>query len=53
VQRRLRLASVRLDVTGRRTTGSVQDRDVAEADDLLRRLPALTRAARADPRRPR
>jgi putative membrane protein len=46
VQRRLWLASVRLDVAGRRTTGSVQDRDVAEADDLLRRLPALTRAAR-------
>ncbi len=46
VQRRLQLASVRLDVAGRRTTGSVQDRDVAEADDLLRRLPALTRAAR-------
>jgi len=46
VQRRLWLASVRLDVAGRRTTGSVQDRDVAEADDLLRQLPALTRAAR-------
>ncbi|MGO9784816.1 MAG: PH domain-containing protein [Streptosporangiaceae bacterium] len=47
VQRRLRLATVRLDVAGRRTTGSVQDRDMAEADDLLRRLPVLTRAARA------
>jgi len=47
VQRRLSLASVRLDVAGRRTTGSVQDRDVTEADDVLRRLPALTRAARA------
>jgi putative membrane protein len=47
VERRLRLATVRLDVAGRRTTGSVQDRDVAEADDLLRRLPVLTRAARA------
>ena len=47
VQRRLGLASVRLDVAGRRVTGSVQDRTVAEADDLLRRLPALARAARA------
>ena len=47
VQRRLGLASVRLDVAGLRVTGSVQDRTVAEADDLLRRLPALARAARA------
>ena len=47
VQRRLGLASVRLDVAGRRVTGSIQDRTVAEAGDLLRRLPALARAARA------
>ncbi len=47
VQRRLGLASVRLDVAGRRVTASVQDRTVAEADDMLRRLPALARAARA------
>ena len=47
VQRRLGLASVRLDVAGLRVTASVQDRTVAEADDLLRRLPALARAARA------
>ena len=46
VQRRLGLASVRLDVAGRRVTASVQDRTVAEADDLLGRLPALARAAR-------
>jgi hypothetical protein len=46
-QIRLGLASVRLDVAGRRVTGSVQDRTVAEAGDLLRRLPALARAARA------
>ena len=48
VQRPLGLASVRLDVAGLRVTGSVQDRTVAEADDLLRRLPALARAARAN-----
>jgi putative membrane protein len=47
VQRRLGLASVRLDVAGRRVTGDIEDRPVAEADELLRRLPALARAARA------
>jgi len=47
VQRRLGLATVRLDVAGRRVTASVQDRSVAEAGELLRRLPALARAARA------
>jgi putative membrane protein len=47
LQRRLGLASVRLDVAGRRVTGSVQDRDVAEADEILARLPDLARAARA------
>jgi putative membrane protein len=47
VQRRLGLATVHLDVAGRRVTASVQDRSVAEAGELLRRLPALARAARA------
>ena len=47
LQRRLGLASVRLDVAGRRVTGSIQDRDVAEADEILARLPDLARAARA------
>jgi putative membrane protein len=47
VQRRLGLASVRLDVAGKRVTGSIQDRDVAEADEILARLPDLARAARA------
>jgi hypothetical protein len=28
-------------------TGSIQDRDVAEADEILGRLPDLARAARA------
>jgi hypothetical protein len=46
VQRRLWLASVRLDVAGRRTTGSVQDRDVGRGG-----RPAAS-AARPDPRRP-
>jgi uncharacterized membrane protein YdbT with pleckstrin-like domain len=46
VQRRLGLASVRLDVAGRRVTASIQDRGAAEADDLLGRLPDLARAAR-------
>jgi putative membrane protein len=46
-QRRLRLATVRLDVAGRRVTASIQDRGVAEADELLGRLPDLARAARS------
>jgi putative membrane protein len=47
LQRWLGLASVRLDVAGRRVTGSIQDRDVAEANEILGRLPDLARAARA------
>jgi putative membrane protein len=47
LQRRLGLATVRLDVAGRRVTASVQDRSVTEAGELLHRLPALARAARA------
>jgi putative membrane protein len=47
VQRRLGLASVRLDVAGKRVTADIKDRDAAEAGELLRRLPDLTRAARA------
>jgi len=47
LQRRLGLASVRLDVAGKRVTGSIKDRDVAEADEILARLPDLARAARA------
>jgi putative membrane protein len=46
VQRRLGLASVRLDVAGKRVTADIQDRAVAEADDLLSRLPDLARVAR-------
>jgi putative membrane protein len=47
VQRRLGLASVRLDVAGRRVTASIQDRAVAEADQILGRLPDLAREARS------
>jgi putative membrane protein len=47
VQRRLGLASVRLDVAGKRVTASIQDRDTAEAHEILRRLPDLARNARA------
>ena len=47
VQRRLGLASVRLDVAGRRVTADIQDRDVAEANEILARLPDLAREARS------
>ncbi|MGO8956047.1 MAG: PH domain-containing protein [Streptosporangiaceae bacterium] len=47
VQRRLGLATIRLDVAGRRVTGDLQDRAAAEAAELLARLPDLARAARA------
>jgi putative membrane protein len=46
-QRRLGLATIRLDVAGRRVTASIQDRSVAEADELLGQLPDLARAARS------
>jgi putative membrane protein len=46
VQRRLGLASVRLDVAGRRVTASIADRDAAEAQQILARLPDLARVAR-------
>jgi putative membrane protein len=47
VQRRLGLASVLLDVAGRRVRADVDDRGAAEATDLLARLPGLARTARA------
>jgi len=46
VQRRLGLASVRLDVAGKRVTASIEDRDAAEAANIFRRLPDLARRAR-------
>lgn len=47
VQRRLGLASVLLDVAGRRVHADIEDRSAAEASDLLARLPGLARSARA------
>jgi putative membrane protein len=46
VQRRLGLASVQLDVAGRRTSASITDRSTAEASQILAQLPAQARAAR-------
>ncbi len=45
-QRRLNLATVCLDVAGRRVRADIADRDAAEAGELLGRLPDLARAAR-------
>ena len=45
-QRRLGLASIRLDVAGKRVTARITDRTVAEARDILAQLPAQARAAR-------
>ena len=45
-QRRLGLASIRLDVAGKRATARIQDRPLAEASDMLARLPELARNAR-------
>ena len=47
LQRRLRLATVHLDVAGRRVSAEIQDRDSAEALEILSELPDLARAARS------
>jgi putative membrane protein len=47
IQRRLGLASVRLDVAGKRVTANLEDRDTAEAHEAFGRLPDLARKARA------
>jgi putative membrane protein len=47
VQRRLGLASVRLDVAGKRVTANLEDRGIAEAYETFGRLPDLARQARA------
>jgi putative membrane protein len=52
VQRQLNLASVKLDVAGKRTTASITDRATAEASDILAQLPAQARAARTHSSRP-
>ena len=47
VQRRLGLATVRLDVAGRRVSAKIENRDSAEALQILGALPDLARAARS------
>jgi putative membrane protein len=46
LQSRLRLATVHLDVAGKRVSAKIQDRSAAEALEILARLPDLARAAR-------
>jgi putative membrane protein len=46
VQRRLGLASVRLDVAGKRVSASIQDRGAAEGREIFGSLPDLARDAR-------
>jgi putative membrane protein len=52
VQRRLGLASVRLDVAGKRVQASIQDRGAAEAREILGQLPDLASKARTRERQP-
>jgi putative membrane protein len=47
LQRRLGLATVHLDVAGKRVSAKIQDRGDAEALEILAGLPDLARAARA------
>ena len=47
LQRRLGLATVHLDVAGRRVSARIEDRDSAEALQILAALPDLARAARS------
>jgi putative membrane protein len=47
IQRALGVATIHLDVAGRRVDASFKDRDVTEADRLVEDLTALCRAARA------
>jgi putative membrane protein len=47
LQRRLGLATVHLDVAGKRVSAKVEDRDSAEARRILAALPDLARAARS------
>jgi putative membrane protein len=46
LQRRLGLASVRLDVAGRRVTADIEDRPAAEAREIFGKLPDLAASAR-------
>jgi len=47
LQRALRVATVHVDVAGRRVDASFKDRDVDEADRLVDELATLSRAARS------
>jgi putative membrane protein len=47
LQRRLTLATVHLDVAGKRVSARIQDRSDAEALEILATLPDLARAARS------
>ena len=47
LQRRLGLATVHLDVAGKRVSAKIEDRDNAEAHRILAALPDLARAARS------
>jgi putative membrane protein len=47
LQRRLRLASIHLDTAGRSVHGTLRDREVDEADQVLAELVGLARTARA------
>ena len=47
LQRRLGLATVHLDVAGRRVSAKIENRDSAEALQILSTLPDLARAARS------
>jgi membrane protein YdbS with pleckstrin-like domain len=47
VQRALGVATIHLDVAGRRVNASFKDRDVVEADRLVEDLTVLCRAARS------
>ncbi|HUC06029.1 MAG TPA: PH domain-containing protein, partial [Acidimicrobiales bacterium] len=49
IQRRFGLASVHVDVAGRRVRAEFRDRDLAEADHLVHELSDLSRAARRHP----
>jgi putative membrane protein len=50
VQRRLGLATVHVDVAGRRTRGEFRDRTVEEADRMVEELSELSRQARLRPK---
>ena len=50
LQRPLGLATVHVDVAGRRARAEFRDREVAEADRLVEELTAQSRAARLSPR---